>query len=61
MLVVEEALDDLPQVEVISHVKKFPNHGAVLDSVVGSGDVYESCSGDEFALKTVLIVLGEVQ
>ena len=41
--------------------KKFPDHGAVLDSVVGSGEVYEGCSGDEIANKTVLNVLGEVQ
>ncbi|XP_055506897.1 uncharacterized protein LOC129706561 [Leucoraja erinacea] len=31
--VVEKAFDDLAQVEVTSHVKKFPDHGAVLDSV----------------------------
>ena len=54
--VVEEDLDDLAQVKVTSHVKKFPNH--VLEHHGGS---YESCSGDEFALKTVLNVLGEVQ
>ena len=38
--VVEEAFDDLAQVEVTSHVKKFPVHGAVLDSVIGSDEVY---------------------
>ena len=45
--VVEETFDDLVQVEVTSNVKKFPDHGAVLDSVIGSGKVYESCSGYE--------------
>ena len=45
-------------IEVAGHVQKFPDHGAVLDSVIGSGEVYESCSGDELALKTILNMLG---
>ena len=59
--VVKETFYDLAEVEVASHVQKFPGHGTVLDNVVGSGEVYESSSGDEFALKTILNVLGEVQ
>ena len=40
--VVEEAFDDFAQVKVTSHVKEFPDHGAVLDSVIGSSEVYET-------------------